>query len=178
MGGPSVGVPTSLFYFYCKMLCNISKFFSFFPVPATLGVPLPTLSPPVPLPPHIFPGSRPPVPLNFLGRCLISSHSLPIGCILMGCPLVRGSLMIHSGVPLWGCPLVRGALTGDVHLRGSVPLVVVLLMVWCHKKLYFDSYLDHSGLFNATLLKVFQLSQSYFMNQLNVQDVNCLSADS
>ena len=42
---PSEGVPTSLFYLFCKMLRNIAIFFSFLPVPATLGIPLPALSP-------------------------------------------------------------------------------------------------------------------------------------
>ena len=43
---PSVGVSVFLFYFYCKMLHNIAKFFSIFPVPATSGIPLPALCPP------------------------------------------------------------------------------------------------------------------------------------
>ena len=42
----SVRVPASLFYFYCKMLRNIANFFLFLPVPTTLGIILPTLSPP------------------------------------------------------------------------------------------------------------------------------------
>ena len=32
---PSVGIPTSLFYFYCKMLCNIAKFSNFLLLPGS-----------------------------------------------------------------------------------------------------------------------------------------------
>ena len=59
---PSVGVPASLFYFLCKMLCNIAKFSFFSPDSRHFGNhaihPLSSL-PPVPLPPPILPGSRP-----------------------------------------------------------------------------------------------------------------------
>ena len=60
---PSVGFPTSLFYVDCKMLCNIVKFFPFLPVPATLSILLPTLSPPTSRtsPAPILLGSCPPV---------------------------------------------------------------------------------------------------------------------
>ena len=54
---PSTGVPTSLFYFYCKMLCNMANFFYFSPGSHHFLLP-----PQVPLPPPILPGSRPPVP--------------------------------------------------------------------------------------------------------------------
>ena len=63
---PSVGVPASLFYFYCKILLNISKFFTFSLGSRHLGIPLPTLPSPASrtLSPPILPGSRPPVPLH------------------------------------------------------------------------------------------------------------------
>ena len=66
---PSIGVPTSLFYFYCEMLQNIAKFFAFSPISLPLWeshFPPFLLLPPAPLLPPILPGSQPRVPLHFV----------------------------------------------------------------------------------------------------------------
>lgn len=52
--------PTSLSHFSCKIWRNLTRFFQFLPVPATLGIP-PSLLACFPAP--FLPGLRPPVPL-------------------------------------------------------------------------------------------------------------------
>ena len=67
----SVGIPVSLFYFYRKELRNNAKFFFFSPGSRHFWesrFPPLLLLPPVPLPPPILSGSRPPVPLHSFGQ--------------------------------------------------------------------------------------------------------------
>ena len=62
---PSVGVPASFFYFYCKMLPNIAKFFSFSPGSCHFGNPVSCPFPSsLPYPSLTPMGSHPPVPLH------------------------------------------------------------------------------------------------------------------
>ena len=56
---PSLGVPACLFYFYCKMLRNMAKFFSFSPTSLPFSCTPPASFPP---PAPYSPGLLPPVP--------------------------------------------------------------------------------------------------------------------
>ena len=68
---PSEGIPASLFYFYCKMLPNIVKFFSFSPSSCHFRNPAYPLTPPAFHTPSAptSPGLPPPVPPPLLITC-------------------------------------------------------------------------------------------------------------